>query len=39
VDAGVDADFGRTEFNGKAEEDPFYIAKLQSAYHLTFGAD
>ncbi len=37
VDAGNDADFGRTEFNGKVEEGPFYIAKLQSAYHLTFG--
>lgn len=37
MDAGVDADFGRTEYNGKAEEGPFYIAKLQSAYHLTFG--
>lgn len=37
VDAGVDAEFGRTEFNGKVEEGPFYICKLQSAYHLTFG--
>ncbi|MBR2810977.1 MAG: FAD-dependent oxidoreductase [Solobacterium sp.] len=37
VDAGKDDDFGRTEFNGKVEEGPVYIAKLQSAYHLTFG--
>ena len=37
VDAGLDADFGRTEFNGKVEEGPVYICKLQSAYHLTFG--
>ena len=37
VDAGSDADFGRTAFNGKVEEGPVYICKLQSAYHLTFG--
>ena len=37
VDAGADADFGRTQFSGKVEEGPVYICKLQSAYHLTFG--
>ena len=37
VDAGNDAEFGRTEFNGKVEDGPVYIVKLQSAYHLTFG--
>lgn len=37
VDAGVDADFGRTAFNGKVEDGTVYIVKLQSAYHLTFG--
>ena len=37
VDAGVDADFGRTAFNGKVEDGAVYIVKIQSAYHLTFG--
>ena len=37
VDAGQDAEFGRTAFNGKVEDGPVYIVKLQSAYHLTFG--
>lgn len=37
VDAGEDPDFGRTAFNGKVEEGPFYAAKLQLACHLTFG--
>lgn len=37
VDAGEDPDFGRTEFNGKAEEGPFYIAVSEAIYHLTFG--
>ena len=37
VDAGEDQDFGRTAFNGKVEEGPFYAAKLQLACHLTFG--
>lgn len=37
VDAGQDPDFGRTTFNGKVEEGPYYIVKLQMAAHLTFG--
>ena len=37
VDAGADADFGRAKFNGKVENGPYYIAKLQLAAHLTFG--
>lgn len=37
VDAGQDPDFGRTKFNGKVEEGPYYIVKLQMAAHLTFG--
>ena len=37
VDAGEDPEFGRTEFNGKVEDGPVYIVKLQSAFHLTFG--
>ena len=37
VDAENDPDFGRTQFNGKVEEGPVFIVKLQSAYHLTFG--
>ena len=37
VDAGEDKDFGRKTFNGKVENGPYYIAKLQLAAHLTFG--
>lgn len=37
VSSGVDADFGRTKFNGAVEEGPYYIVKLQMAAHLTFG--
>lgn len=37
VDAGEDKDFGRKAFNGKVENGPYYIAKLQLAAHLTFG--
>jgi len=37
VDAGEDKDFGRKNFNGKVENGPYYIAKLQLAAHLTFG--
>lgn len=37
VDHGADPDFGRTAFNGKVENGPCYIAKLQLAAHLTFG--
>ena len=37
VDAGTDADFGRAKFNGKVENGPCYICKLQLAAHLTFG--
>ena len=37
VEAGEDPDQGRKTFNGKAEEGPFYAAKLQLACHLTFG--
>lgn len=37
VDAGSDADFARAKFNGKVENGPYYICKLQLAAHLTFG--
>lgn len=37
VDAGEDKDFGRKTFNGKVENGPYYVAKLQLAAHLTFG--
>ena len=37
VDAGEDKDFGRKNFNGKVENGPYYVAKLQLAAHLTFG--
>ena len=37
VDAGNDPDFGRTEFNGKVENGPFVVAKMENLYHLTFG--
>lgn len=37
VDKGEDPDFGRKTFNGKVENGPYYIAKLQLAAHLTFG--
>jgi fumarate reductase flavoprotein subunit len=37
VDAGSDPDFGRAKFNGKVENGPYYIVKLQLAAHLTFG--
>lgn len=37
VDAGADADFNRSEFNGKVEEGPFVITKMRMDYHLTFG--
>lgn len=37
VDAGEDPDFGRTEFNGKVEEPPFVVAKMEMHFHLTFG--
>lgn len=37
VDAGEDPEFGRTSFNGKVEEGPFVVAKMESHYHLTFG--
>lgn len=37
VDAGNDPDFGRTTFNGKVENGPFAVVKMESHYHLTFG--
>ncbi len=37
VDANSDADFGRTEFNGKVENGPYVVAKMENLYHLTFG--
>ena len=37
VDAGEDKDFARNAFNGKVENGPYYVAKLQLAAHLTFG--
>ena len=37
VDAGSDPDFGRTAFNGKVENGPFAIVKMEMHYHLTFG--
>ena len=37
VDAGSDPDFGRTAFNGKVENGPFVIVKMEMHYHLTFG--
>ncbi len=37
VDENNDADFGRTEFNGKVENGPYVVAKMENLYHLTFG--
>ncbi len=37
VDAESDPDFNRKKFNGKVENGPFVITKMQMAYHLTFG--
>lgn len=37
VDTGIDLEFGRTKFNGKVEEGPFLIAKMQVHYHLSLG--
>ncbi len=37
VDAEEDPEFGRTEFNGKVEEGPFAVVKMENHYHLTFG--
>ncbi len=37
VDAGNDQAFGRKDFNGKVENGPFCVVKLQLACHLTFG--
>ena len=37
VDAGEDPDFGRTEFNGKIENGPFVITKMEAAFHLSLG--
>ena len=37
VDAGSDPEFGRTAFNGKVEQGPYAIVKMEMHYHLTFG--
>ncbi len=37
VDENNDADFGRSEFNGKVENGPYVVAKMENLYHLTFG--
>lgn len=37
VDAENDPDFGRTKFNGKVENGPYVVVKMESHYHLTFG--
>lgn len=37
VETGIDIDFKRSKFNGKVEEGPFVIAKMQIHYHLTLG--
>jgi len=37
VDAGSDPEFGRTQFNGKVENGPYVMVKMEMHYHLTFG--
>lgn len=37
VDSNLDAEFGRTKFNGKVESGPFAVVKMVMHYHLTFG--
>lgn len=37
VDSNLDAEFGRTKFNGKVESGPFAVVKMEMHYHLTFG--
>ena len=37
VNSNLDAEFGRTKFNGKVESGPFAVVKMEMHDHLTFG--
>lgn len=37
VQNGKDDEFGRETFNGEVNEGPYIIAKMEMAYHLTYG--
>ncbi len=37
VEAGVDPEYGRSEFNGTVDEGPYVIVKMEAAYHLSLG--
>lgn len=37
VQNGKDEEFGREDFNGEVNEGPYLIAKMEMAYHLTYG--
>ncbi len=37
VNSNLEAEFGRTKFNGKVESGPFAVVKMEMHDHLTFG--